>query len=190
MRHEIEKLKIENISIKLLHTGVGNISESDVKLAAVPTGRQASGNETIIIGFNVVVSLTTRELAQRFGVLIKTFDIIYKLTEWFDEELTRRKPKVTTEEIVGTAKILRVFSKTKNKQVVGGKVTKGALVTDGKIKILRRNFPIGEGEILELQQQKIKTKKVTEGIEFGAMIEAKHEIAKGDIIESFVIKEQ
>ena len=95
-----------------------------------------------------------------------------------------------TEETTGRAKIIRVFSVNKNKQVVGGKVLEGKLVIGGNVKILRRDFAIGVGELLELQQQKTKTKEALEGSEFGAMIEARYEIAPGDVIEEFVVVEK
>ncbi|MBI3074661.1 MAG: hypothetical protein HYY92_00375, partial [Parcubacteria group bacterium] len=116
--------------------------------------------------------------------------IIYELTDWLAKEIEKKRPRVRIEEITGKAKILRMFSRTKNKQVVGGRVLEGKMVRGGNARILRRDFRIGEGEVLELQQQKTKTSEVAEGSEFGALIESRHDIAPGDVIEEFIIKEQ
>jgi len=180
---EINKLSVEQVDIKVLSVGVGDISESDIK-------RTSGGKKPIILGFNVVVDSAAKTLAEQLQIQIQTFDIIYKLTEWLEEELKKRKPKIRVEETAGKAKIIRVFSTTKNKQVVGGKVTEGKLVSGGNVKIFRRESEIERGKILELQQQKLKTKEVAEGLEFGAMIEAGHNIAEGDIIEVFVVTEK
>jgi len=183
IEHEIDRLKVKNVTPLILHKGVGNVSESDLK-------RAGSGKNTIIIGFNVSVETTAQELSNRLQIPIHIFEIIYKLTESLEKELIKKKPKTITEETIGKAKIIRIFSKTKNKQVVGGKVIEGKLVTKGNVKILRRDFEIGNGEIIELQHKKIPTKEVKEGLEFGAMIEARHDIAEGDTIEVFVVSEK
>ncbi len=169
--------------IRILEKGVGTISESDVKLV----GRN---ERAIIAGFNVLVDGTAKDAAERQSVSIGTFPIIYELIDWLRKEIEKKRPRVRVEEITGRAKIIRIFSNNKNKQVVGGKVFEGKLVVGGNVKILRRDFAIGNGELLELQQQKTKTKEVPEGSEFGALIEARYEIAPGDVIEEFVIVEK
>ena len=121
---------------------------------------------------------------------IKTFDIIYELSAWLAEELDRRTPKVLGEEIVGTAKILKTFSVAKHKQVIGGKVLSGVLEVGAQVKIMRRETEIGRGKIDGLQQQKLASKKVDEGNECGMMVEAKIEIAPGDVLEAFVMNEK
>lgn len=176
---EIEKIQHDNIAIKIIGSGSGDITENDIKLSC-------GAKNTIIIGFNVKADAKARELAERMGVSIELFDIIYKLTEWLEEEIKKRAPKVLVEETVGKAKIMKVFSKTKNKQVVGGKVLEGVLKTKAAVKIMRRENNIGKGEIMELQQAKTKAKTVEEGNEFGTMIESATEIAPGDIIEAFI----
>ncbi|GMQ95232.1 MAG: hypothetical protein BMS9Abin13_345 [Patescibacteria group bacterium] len=176
---ETEKLRHDSIQLKIIHKGVGNISENDIKLA--------SGTlNPIVLGFNVKIDKSALDIAGKFGITIKTFDVIYKLTEWLTEEWKKRIPKVTVEEVTGKAKIIKVFSRTKNKQVVGGKVAEGTLQRKANVKITRRGNEIGMGGILELQQQKIKTDKVEEGNEFGAMIESRVEISPGDMIEAII----
>lgn len=180
---EIAKLDTENVKIKLVHKGVGTIGENDVKMVA-------GAREPVIIGFHTKVDGNVPPLAERYGATVKTFDIIYKITEWLAEEVARRTPKVETEEMTGQAEILKVFSKNKNKQVIGGKVTAGTLKGKAVVKIMRRGHEIGRGKILELQRQKLPADEVIEGNEFGTMIESKIEIARGDVIESFVLTQK
>ncbi len=180
---EIKKIKHEKLIIKIINTGAGDITENDIKLAGC-------AKNPIIIGFNVKANSKARELAERMDVSIELFDIIYKLTEWLEEKVKKSAPKILVEEITGIAKIKKIFSKTKNKQVVGGKVTEGELKTKITVKIIRRDNEIGKGEILELQQQKVSAENVTEGNEFGAVIESPMEIAPGDVVEAITTIEK
>lgn len=93
------------------------------------------------------------------------------------------------EEVGGIAKILKCFSRTKDKQIVGGRVETGEIALGGEIKIMRRDAEIGRGKIKALQQSKMDTKEVKEGNEFGTMIESKIEIVPGDKIEAFKVVE-
>lgn len=180
LKHELKKLSNEKVYLKIVTEGVGDISESDIKGAG-------DKENTIALGFNVKVNARAQDLAERFGINIKTFDIIYKLSEWLGDEIVKRTPKVMVEEVTGRAKILKIFSKTKNKQVIGGKVSDGSITASGAVKILRRNEEIGKGTILSLQQHKAETKKVESGNEFGAQIESKVMIAEGDVLENFIV---
>ncbi|MBI2049101.1 MAG: translation initiation factor IF-2 [Parcubacteria group bacterium] len=172
-----------NVDARIVHSGVGAISESDVNLV--------SGNENAVIaGFNVSIDAVAKEIAERNHTSIGVFAIIYELTDWLAKEIEKKRPRVHIEEITGKAKILRTFSRTKNKQIVGGRVLEGKIVKGGNTRILRRDFSIGEGEVLELQQQKNRASEIAEGSEFGAMIESRHDIAPGDVIEEFITKEQ
>ena len=180
---ELGKIEHERIAIKVIAKGVGAIGENDAKLA--------SGSENaIILGFHTKVERSAVDIAERFGVTIKTFDIIYELSEWLEKELAARTPKVLGEEIVGTLRVIKVFSAMKHKQVIGGKVATGALELGAQVKIMRRETEIGRGKVIELQQQKIATKRVEEGNECGLMVEAKIEIAPSDILEAFVMNEK
>lgn len=177
--YEIKKIHIEGVATKILATGVGAITENDIK--------NASSGEGIVVGFNVKADAQAKTLALRFGVVIVFFDIIYKLAEWMSEELERRRPRVEVEERKGTAKVIRRFGAAKGSYIVGGRVQEGTISLGDTVKILRRDFEISRGKITNLQQQKISSKQITEGLEFGAKIESKQEIAPGDIIETFAV---
>ncbi|OGI74478.1 translation initiation factor IF-2 [Candidatus Nomurabacteria bacterium RIFCSPHIGHO2_02_FULL_41_18] len=173
---EIEKIKSENAEFKILGKGAGPISESDIK------GLRTDG---IAIAFGVKADKSAIELARERGIGIFFFDVIYKMTDWLREEMEKRRPKMETAETTGRAKILKFFSRTKEKQVLGGKVLEGSISADKEVKIMRRDFEIGKGKIVNLEKSKVKTGIVEEGAEFGIMIESKIEIVPGDIVESF-----
>ncbi len=180
---EIEKLTTETVGFKIIGDGVGAIGEGDVRLAS-------SDKTSIILGFNVKIDTQARELNEMMHVEIQTFDIIYKLTEWLAEEVEKRRPRTKTEESTGKLKVQKTFSRTKERQVVGGKVLEGRVVLNGIVKILRRDFEIGRGKIINIEQGKVKAKEVTEGIECGLLLESKIDIAPGDMLESFNIIEK
>jgi translation initiation factor IF-2 len=100
-------------------------------------------------------------------------------------EVAIRIPKEYIEETTGRAKILAIFSKNKDRQIIGGKVQEGTIVQGADVKIIRRDAVIGSGKIKELQQQKAKTAEVAMGFEFGALIESKIELTEGDKFECF-----
>jgi len=179
MVDEISKLQTDKVFLKVLSSSAGTISENDVKTALPFPG-------AIIIGFNVKTENSANELAMRHSIEIKPFNVIYKVTEWLNEVIKERTPKVESEEVRGKLKILKAFSQTKDKQVVGGKVIEGAIVVHDKVRIVRRENEIGRGEISELQQGKAKTREVTDG-ECGVQIEAKITIVPGDVIESIAL---
>ena len=178
---EINKIQNENAEFKILTKGVGPISETDIK---------GIGENVMVIGFNVKANKNAAELALNTNINILFFDIIYKLTEWLTEQMEIRRPRIETIETTGRAKILRAFSRTKERQIVGGKVIEGKILLNGTVKIIRREFEIGRGKIVNLEKSKIKTREVEEGAEFGMMIESKIEIVQGDIIELFSIEQK
>lgn len=180
---EIDKLTTERIAAKIILSGIGSIGENDVHTA---DGKR----KAVVIGFNVNIDSPAKNLALRNEIEVKTFDVVYKMIEWLKETLEKNTPKVKVDESTGYAKILKIFSKSKDRQILGGRVEKGSIKLGSQVKILRRQAEIGQGRIRELQAQKIKCDEVTEGKEFGVMIEAKIEIASGDHIESFIIVEK
>ena len=183
IKHEIAKIDTERINIRIVSEGVGSISESDVKLSL-------TSQNALIVGFNVKIDSAASDLADRNGITIHTFNIIYKLAEWLSTAIAERTPKVKTKEVTGSAKIVKLFSVQKNKYVLGGRVESGTITQKGIVSITRRGNEIGEGTILSLQTQKSDVAEVSEGNEFGAQIESKTDIAPGDSIENFIITEK
>ena len=186
---EIEKIKSKSIDgvnsqsaeFKIIGRGVGPVSLSDIKSIS-------TSEEVIILGFNVKADKSAIEATQKRNISINFFDIIYKMTEWLEAEMEKRRPRIETVETTGRAKILRAFSRTKERQILGGKVLEGKIILNGTVKIIRREFEIGRGKIVNLEKGKVKTREVEEGVEFGMMIESKIEIVQGDTIELFSIE--
>jgi translation initiation factor IF-2 len=178
--HELDKLpKDERLEVRIVTRGVGPIGESDVRLAG------AGNVPGIIVGFNVKVERDAQGLAERLGVLIAVFDIIYKLAEWLGTELEKRQPREKMDEKTGGAKILKVFSYAKGRAVLGGRVDEGALMQGQAVKVMRHDAEIARGTVVSLQSQKLVVKKVESGSEFGAMIKLGSEPAAGDYLEAF-----
>ncbi len=180
---EIAKIKHAGAEFRIVNKGVGPISESDIK-------NISDSSNAIILGFNVKADKSASEVADKRGVTISLFNIIYKMTEWLEVEMENRRPKIETVETTGKAKIIRAFSRTKERQIVGGKVSEGRLVLNGTVKIIRREFEIGRGKIVNLEKNKVKVGSVEEGSEFGMMVESKIEIVQGDVLELFSIEQK
>ncbi len=180
---QISKLGDERIVPQVIFSGIGTICENDVRLAN-------GSHKGVVVGFNTKIDSPAHDLSDRNEIEVKTFDIIYKLTEWLEETLKQHTPKMNVDESTGTAKILKVFSRVKDKQIIGARVDRGSITLGSQVKIMRREGEIGQGRVRELQQQKNKVSEVLEGKEFGALIEAKIEIAPGDHIECFVTVEK
>lgn len=180
LEKEVSKLNTEELSFKIVGRGVGAINESDLKMGNV-------NKDTIIVGFNTKIDNSARDLNDALKVNVQLFDIIYKLTDYLKEIVEERRPRQEIAEIIGALKILRVFGATKDKQVVGGRVTSGRIAVGATVRIMRRDFEIGTGRIVELQTNKIKTKEVLEDTECGMLVEAKTTIATGDVLEAFII---
>ncbi|MDB5204583.1 MAG: infB [Candidatus Taylorbacteria bacterium] len=181
--HEMKKIKNERVCLKVVSTGIGFVSENDVKIATTKP-------DSVILGFDTKIDNGAKTLAERDKINIQTFDIIYKLTEWLEVYMKEKTPKMKEEEIHGKAKILKCFSVNKDKQVLGARVEEGMISLNDEVKIIRRDVELGRGRIRQLQQSKTEAKEVKEGLECGTMIESKIEIAPGDKIESFKIVER
>ena len=178
IRHEIHKIKNDKVTIKIIGASIGSITENDVKLAS---GR----NPAIILGFDVSTDASAKGLAERLSVTIKTFDIIYKISEWLAEEVAQRTPKVMVEETTATLKVLKIFSTMKDKHVIGARVEKGTVFIGEDAKIMRKEEEIGRGKIRDLQKEKNKVSEVREGVEFGCQFQSDIIPAPGDKLEIF-----
>jgi translation initiation factor IF-2 len=181
VKTEVKKRETEDIKIKIIAESIGNITEGDIMLAS-------SDEKTVILGFSVKMEANARDQADRFNIKPELFDIIYKLSEWFDTLVEARLPYEEKETTLGTLKILRTFSSQKEKHVIGGRVETGKVENGSLVRVIRRGVELGRGRIVELQSQKIKTNTVMEGTECGLMIESKVEMIPGDIVESITVE--
>lgn len=177
IKHELDKFASDRIAIRIIDSGVGTVTGTDVQ-------NVSATKNALIVGFNVKVERSASELAERLGVEIKTFNIIYELAEWFEQALIERTPKREDEVVSGKAKILREFSTQKNIHVLGGRLEEGKIGIEQRVRILRRDVQIGTGTIKNIQQQKSDVKQVSEG-EFGMQLETKADVSGGDYIEAY-----
>ncbi|MEX0913008.1 MAG: translation initiation factor IF-2 [Candidatus Paceibacterota bacterium] len=177
--HELAKFESDRISVKVIGTQVGDINVSDVQ-------NVSATKNAIIVGFNVKVERPAQDLAERLGVEIDTFKIIYELSEWLNTALKNRTPKREDKVITGRAKIIRHFSVQKHTHVLGGRVEEGSIKLGQTVRILRRDVEIGSGEIKNIQQAKSDAKEVKEG-EFGVQLDTRTDISAGDHVEAFDI---
>lgn len=177
IKHELEKFESDRIAVRVIGADVGDISASDVQDVSAT-------EDAIIVGFNVKVERAATDLAERLGVEIDTFSIIYELSEWLETALKNRTPKKEEEVMTGRAKILVYFSTQKNIHVLGGRLDEGILKAGQIVKILRRDIEVGRGKLTNLQSMKNDVQEVKEG-EFGMQIDSKTALAPGDYIEGF-----
>ena len=175
---EIEKLSTDDVFFKVIKKGVGSINESDAQLAL-------SDKNTIIIGFNVDVEKSVPDMNDIEQITIKTFNIIYKMTEWLEIEREARRIRKEVDTIIGQAKILKVFSNTKSTVVAGGNVIMGLISKKEQFKLIRGGVEVTRGTIDELQMAKSPVTSVESGNEFGMALGCKEEVLAGDIIETF-----
>lgn len=182
---EIAKIGDDQARVSAIVSGVGAVSESDVKAAIA-----GQNDSALIIAFRVSIDKNAAELALQRGITTESFDIIYKLTERLAELLKERTPKQRVAEVVGRARMIRQFSRQKDVQVVGGKIESGYMEKKRMVRISRRGHIVGEGEILNLQSGRQNVSKVEAPAEFGAQIEAVMEIAPGDLVECIVVMEK
>ncbi len=177
---DLKKRETKDIKIKIVAKGIGPLTEGDVMLAS-------SDKASVIVTFAVKEERKSLDQVERFGFTVHAFDIIYKLTEWFDTIVEERMPYEEVEEILGKLTVIKTFSVQKDNHVIGGKVTEGKMILGANVKIERRGFELGKGKVSELQSQKIKTKEVLAGTECGLMIESKTEMIPGDVVTAVVI---
>jgi len=178
---EIAKIATDEICFKIIKAGIGDINESDLHIAT-------SDEQSIIVGFHVGIDKKVTDSNDAQNVTIETFEIIYKLTEWLEEEQENRRPRKMVERTTGSVKVLKVFSANKAKQVVGCRVQEGELSVQDSFKLVRRDNFLGRGTIQSIEQAKSKIDTVKDG-EFGMLVECKYEIAPGDVIAATITEE-
>ncbi len=177
--HELNKITHERSAVRIIASGVGTVSENDVKTAS------AAG--ATIIAFNVGSDGIARELAERDNVAILSFSIIYELAEKVLQLLEERAPAVAGEKELGRAKVLKAFSSSAKKQVLGARYLSGTLSLGDRMKLIRDGEEIARGSISNLQQTRIDTKEIKVEGDFGMEIETRESPTYGDEIVAFTV---
>ncbi len=177
----MEKLSTDEISVNIIHRGVGQITESDVLLA--------SASDAIIIGFQVRPSINARTLAEKEGIDIRMYSIIYEAISEMKSAMEGMLEPTEEEKIVGNLEVREVYKISKIGTIAGSYVTNGSIIRKNKIRLIRDGIVIFTGKIKQLKRFKEDANEVKNGYECGVSIEDYNDIKVGDVIESFEIKE-
>ena len=177
----LEKLHNENVRVKIIHTGVGTITESDVMLAGT--------SDAVIIGFNVRPSSAVQAMADRDGVEIRTYRIIYEIIDDIEAAMKGMLDPVFKEVILGKAEVRNTFKVPGVGTVAGAYVTEGKITRNAQIRLLRDGIVVHEGVISSLKRFKDDAREVASGFECGIGIERYNDVKEGDVIEAFVMQE-
>jgi translation initiation factor IF-2 len=178
----LEKISTEDIKVRVLHAGVGGITESDVILA--------SASNVPIIGFHVRANAKAREVAQRDGVEMRYYDVIYDLIDEVKAEMAGELGPERIENVVGRAEIKEVFSAGKHGKAAGLLVTEGYIRQALNARVLRDDVIIYNGQIASLRRFKDDVAEVRAGLECGITLENTTDIKPGDIVETFEVEER
>ena len=181
LAESLTKLSHEEVKIHILRQAVGQITESDVLLAAA--------SSAIIVGFHVRPDARVRDLAEREKVEIRLYDIIYKAVEDVKQALEGLLKPELKEVVVGAAEVRQVFKLSKSGTVAGCMVTSGTIPRTGKVRLLRDGATVWNGRIGTLRRFKDDVREVTNGFECGIALDGMNDVKVGDVIEAYTIEE-
>jgi len=177
----LDKMATEEVKVRVLHSAVGGINESDVTLA--------KASDALIIGFNVRANPQARDVAKRDGIEIRYYSIIYNVVDDLKNALSGMLAPTLQENFLGYAEIREVFNVTKVGKVAGCMVTDGMVKRGSKVRLLRDDVVIHEGDLSTLRRFKDEVKEVKDGYECGMSFEKYNDIQVGDVIECFEMEE-
>jgi translation initiation factor IF-2 len=176
----VEKLSTEEVSARVVHYGVGAISESDISLA------QASG--AVVLGFNVRANQQARDTAERAGIEVRYYNIIYDLVDDVKSVMSGLLAPTLRETFLGNAQILEIFNISKVGKVAGCRVTEGTVQRGAKVRLIRDNVVVHEGTLSTLKRFKDEVREVLAGQECGMAFESYQDMRVGDVIECFRVE--
>lgn len=181
LNQSLLKLSTDEVKISVIHSGVGGINESDVTLA--------SASNAIVIGFNVRPNINAIELAKTEDVEIRTYRVIYEIINDIEQAAKGMLDPDIVEEILGRCEIRQTFKLPNNQMVAGVYVLSGKILRNSKVKVLRDDVVIHEGDIASLKRFKDDAKELATGFEGGLVIDGFNDIKEGDLLESYIMKE-
>lgn len=176
----LKNLENEEVKVNIVHQGIGEIKKSDILLA--------SASKAILINFNTVVSSVSRTLAREEGVIIKSYEIIYKMIDDVKKIVGGFLEPQYKEEVIGQAEVREMFSISKVGTVAGSYVKEGRIIRGSKVRIFREEKIVGEGIIRGLKRFDRDAKEVLKGLECGINIDGFNKIEKGDLIQAYEMK--
>jgi translation initiation factor IF-2 len=177
----LQKLSTDEVRVKIIHTGVGAISESDVNLSAA--------SQAVLIGFNVRADTGARKLIDSLGVDVRYYNIIYEAVDEVKAALGGMLAPEQKENMIGTVEVREVFKISKIGTIAGCYVQDGMIKRDSRIRLLRSNVIIHTGELDSLKRFKDDVKEVKNNFECGLSLKGFNEIEVGDILEVYEIVE-
>ncbi len=177
IKNALSRVGEENIKVRLIHEGIGNINETDVHLAGA--------SDAVIIGFNVKADGAAQRLAQKENVEIRYYDVIYKLTDDIQAALTGMLEPTYREVIEGHAEVQQTFKAGKNTVIAGCRVTDGKITRSSQARVLRKKEMVYDGKIASLRRGRDDVREVATGYECGIVLDDFTEFEEGDIIESY-----
>jgi translation initiation factor IF-2 len=178
LKSECEKIKSEEVKVRVIDSGVGGINESNVILA--------DASKAIIIGFNVIPSGKARAIAEQKGVEIRTYQVIYDITEDLKKAAEGMLAPEVREEVLGHAEVRQVFKVTKVGSIAGCYITDGTVARDALIRVTRNGIVIEhDRKLAQLKRHKDDAKEVRAGMECGMKIDGYDDIKEGDVLECY-----
>ena len=181
VRNALEKIDVDGVKVKVIRSGIGTITESDVVLA------QASN--AIILGFCVSPSNSTKEMAKEYGVDIRLYTIIYKLVEEMEAAMNGMLDPEFEEKVIGEVEIRKIFKFSKVGNIAGSYVTDGVVKSGANVRLIRDGIVIIDTKIASLQREKDQVKEVKKGYECGITLDNYSDIKIGDVLEIYEVVE-
>ena len=179
--YQLENIKSEKISIKVIHSGVGFINESDVALA--------TASNALLLSFNSSTTKEAKTKAKLGNVTIQNFNIIYELIEFVSNFASGKLKPTYKENFIGKAEVLQIFKVSKIGAIAGCRVIEGSIIKNAKVKVTRNEKTIYDGDLLSLKREKNEANEVKSGTECGISVKEFSEFEVGDFIEAFSIEE-
>jgi len=174
---ELQKIQHPEVRENVIHQGVGGITENDINLAVA--------SNAMVVGFNVRPSAEARQLAEREGVEIRTYRVIYQLTEDIEQALVGLLRPVTTEETIGEVEVRQLFRVSRLGTIAGSYVTQGTVRRGAPVRVVRDGTVIHETSISQLKRFKDDVREVAEGFECGILLEGFNDVKEGDVLEVY-----
>ncbi len=177
LRQSLSVIQNEEVKVRCIHGGVGQINENDIMLA--------EASNAVIVGFNIKPDAKIKQIAEKKNVTIKTFKIIYEVIDFVTEEITKLLAPKYREVVTGHAEVRALFKASKVGIIAGSYVLDGKITRNSKARLLRKDKEVYNGSIATLQREKNEVKDVAAGFEFGATLAGFTDIQIGDIIETY-----
>ena len=181
LKQSLEKLSNNEVQVKVIHSAAGAVTESDVQLA--------KATKAIIIAFNVRPVMEAKDMAEKDGVEIKQYSVIYNAIEDVEAAMKGMLAPVYEEKVIGNVEVRQTFKVSSVGTIAGAYVLDGRVERNAGVRVIRENVVIHEGKLASLKRFKDDVKEVTKGFECGIQIEKYNDIKEGDIIEVYVMEE-